>query len=319
MEHSIHLKPGESISEALANAPAGGRLHMHFPSGIWREKLLVTRPDVTFIAERPGTSVIIYDDHHGTVRDDRTLGTGDSATVTISAPAFTARGMTFANDFDYLKALEERQGDPAKRHGSQAVAFRTMADADGTVCEDCTFLGWQDTLYCDAGTHYFDSCRILGNIDFIFGAGLALFDSCAIVSRYSGADGYICAPSTKADSELGFCFLSCRLEKESSSMPPHTVWLGRPWHPGGATDVSCAAVYLSCVMDDHIKPDGWTTMHSKTKDGLERTWHPQESRFAEHGSRGAGAGGPSPDRVSLTWEQAIALRQRFSKAVGRCR
>jgi hypothetical protein len=26
-------------------------------------------------------------------------------------------------------------------------------------------------------------------------------------------------------------------------------------------------------------------MHSRTKDGVERTWYPQESRFFEHGSR----------------------------------
>ncbi len=317
MEHRIHVKPGESIAKALADAPSEGRLHIHFPSGIWREKLFIDRADVTFTAEHPGTSVIVYDDHHGTVRGDRTLGTGDSSTVTVAAASFKAKGMTFANDFDYLKAQEEKQGDSAKRHGSQAVAFRTVAGAADTVCEECTFIGWQDTLYCDVGTHYFSDCRILGNIDFIFGAGLALFDSCTIVSRYSGADGYICAPSTKVGSELGFCFLSCRLEKESSAMPAGTVWLGRPWHPSGATDVSCAAVYLSCTMDDHIKPEGWTTMHSRTKEGVERTWHPQESRFAEHGSQGPGAGGPGPDRALLSWEQALALRQRFVKAAGR--
>lgn len=317
MEHKIHLKNGESISETIANAPTDGRLHIRFSPGIWREKLFIERANVVFEADQPGASVITYADHNGAVRGGRSLGTGDSATVTVAAASFSAKGMTFSNDFDYLKACEENRGDPAKRHGTQAVAFRTVSGAADTLCEDCTFLGWQDTLYCDVGTHLFSRCRIHGNIDFIFGAGIALFESCSIISRYSGAEGYICAPSTKEISELGFCFFSCKLEKEASSMPAHSVWLGRPWHPGGATDVSCAATFLSCDMDDHIIPEGWTTMHSRTKDGLERTWHPHESRFSEYGSRGAGAGGSGPDRMLLARNQAAALRQDYFKAVDR--
>jgi pectinesterase len=318
MEHWIHLKNGQSLAQALASAPVDGRLHILFAPGIWREKVRVDRADVTFRAERPGTSVIVFDDHNGFVRDGRALGTGDSATLTIAAPSFRARGMTFTNGFDYIKARDEMSGDPGRQHGTQAVAFRTIEGADDTVCESCTFIGWQDTLFCDVGSHCFSDCRIMGNIDFIFGAGIALFDSCTIVSRfYPGGEGYVCAPSTKERADLGFCFLACRLEKETVAMPSHSVWLGRPWHPGGAVDVSCAAVFLSCEMEDHIKAEGWTSMHSRTKDGVERTWYPQESRFFEHGSRGPGAKGSGPDRRLVPWEQAEKLRRAYLAAVGR--
>lgn len=317
MEHRIHLENGQSISEAIAMAPEDGSLRIRFSPGIWREKLVIDRPQVLLEAEQPGTSVIVFDDRNGLLKDGKVLGTGDSATVTVAAPTFQAKGMTFSNDFDYLKACEDTASDPAKRQGTQAVAFRTVDGANETACTNCTFLGWQDTLFCDSGTHYFSDCRILGNIDFIFGAGVALFEDCTIVSRYNGADGYICAPSTKDTSELGFCFLSCKLEKECLAMPSGTVWLGRPWHPGGATDVNCCATFLFCTMADHIKADGWTTMHSRTRDGVERTWYPHESRFSEYGSRGPGAQGEGPDRKHLTLDQAIHIRQSFIRTVDR--
>ncbi len=93
MEHWIHLKNGQSLAQALASAPVDGRLHILFAPGIWREKILVDRADVTFRAERPGTSVIVFDDHNGFVRtaghwNRRQRHADDSRSVV------QARGMT---------------------------------------------------------------------------------------------------------------------------------------------------------------------------------------------------------------------------------
>ena len=57
-----------------------------------------------------------------------------------------------------------------------------------------------------------------GHVDFIFGAGQAVFDDCDIVSRDRGSktnNGYIAAPSTKGDQPFGFLFVGSRLKKES--------------------------------------------------------------------------------------------------------
>ena len=59
--------------------------------------------------------------------------------------------------------------------------------------------GYQDTLFPNAGRHYFHGCTISGHVDFIFGAGQAVFDDCDIVSRDrrdASNNGYIAAPST---------------------------------------------------------------------------------------------------------------------------
>ncbi len=318
--HTLRLVPGQSIAAALATVPKTEAVKIYFSSGVWKEKLDIDHQDVVFVADAPGASIITWDDHNGTVRDNRVMGTGDSATVTVRCNRFVAKGMAFVNGFNYLQA--QGDGDAAVKSGRQAVAFRTAAGSKKVVCEECSFLGWQDTLMCDVGRHYFEDCRICGNIDFIFGAGDALFEKCVIISRYSGNEGYVCAPSTKTDDHLGFCFIRCTLVKESDeTMPDSCVWLGRPWHPSGATDVTSAAAFIRCNMDGHIIPDGWTTMHSRTKDGISRTWTPQESRFFEYASHGQGAAHKElkklPLRRQMTLRQALGMRKDFFAAFGR--
>lgn len=38
------------------------------------------------------------------------------------------------------------------------------------------FLGGQDTLLDDMGTHYFYQCHIQGSVDFIFGTARSLYE-----------------------------------------------------------------------------------------------------------------------------------------------
>jgi pectinesterase len=50
---------------------------------------------------------------------------------------------------------------------------------------------------------------------------------------------------------------NCRLTSDAAD---GTVYLGRPWHPGGDPDAIASVLYHRCDLGAHIKPEGWTDM-----------------------------------------------------------
>lgn len=272
---TLELEPYSSINEALSTSPEGP-LTLILREGVWKEKVTVYRPDVTLISEEG--AVIEWDDHHGTVRGEKTLSTGESATFTVSAPGFSAMGITFSNSFDWNEGNrwnEEHKDSGEEKRDLQAVAFRTTMGADKTTLRACSFLGWQDTLYLDSGSTLLEDCTIKGNIDFIFGAGSALFQGCDIISR---GKGFVSAPSTFTEESLGFIFHDCSIAPESGTEDA-SVFLARPWHPAGSENRNPMALFIDCSLSSHINPSLWTEMKSRRPDGFERVWKGEESRF----------------------------------------
>jgi pectinesterase len=173
------------------------------------------------------------------------------------------------------------------------VALATTGASDRAVFDDVRLLGHQDTFFGNAGRHYFRRCVVAGHVDFIFGAGTVVFDDCDIVSLDRGSpteNGYITAPSTDATTPYGMVFYKSRLKKESPSMAPRSVALGRPWHPSATPAAVSSAIYLECWMDDHISPKGWDHMSSVDSTTKVRYWfEPGSARFLEYRSAGPGA------------------------------
>jgi pectinesterase len=237
----------------------------------------------------------------------------------VVAPDFSAAHLTIANDFDYLAHLPKPvPDDKTGASGSQAVALAIQDAADRTSLEDVAITGYQDTLYANDGRSLFRACRIEGCVDFIFGAGRAVFERCEIVSRNrTGQDfnGYVAAPNTNRHQNQGLVFIDCRLLKEPG-MAMHSVALGRPWRRTGTfpdgrygdPDAVGAAVYLHCWMDDHIVPEGWYPMGYNVKGGGRAMLQPEAARLYEFDSSGPGAGPASARRRILTAEQARAFR-----------
>ena len=183
----------------------------------------------------------------------------------------------------------------------------TGRGSDRAVLRNCTIVGYQDTLFANSGRLYLYACRISGHVDFIFGAGQAVFDGCDIVSRNRPGKnpmGFITAPSTPIKYPYGFLFTNCRLLKESPELPPGCCRLGRPWHPNADLSVSGSAVFLHCFMDDHLSDRGYEQISSTDSTGT-RIWFDLEpdSRFFEYGSFGPGAV-TSPNRPLLD-DQAV--------------
>jgi pectinesterase len=197
--------------------------------------------------------------------------------------------------------------DPRRVERMQAVALMTAGDSDRAVFDRVTVVGYQDTLFVDAGRSYFRDCKVVGHVDFIFGAGQAVFENCDIVSRNranKNPTGYVTAPSTHVAQPYGLLFINSRLLKEDSYLPAGSVRLGRPWHPGAVRTAEGSAVFINCFMDDHIGPEGYAPISAVDSNGI-RVWFEvdERSRFFEFGSHGPG-GAPSEHRPQLTPGQA---------------
>ncbi|MCM2293644.1 pectinesterase family protein [Allorhizobium sp. BGMRC 0089] len=313
-----------TLTEALQAAPAASAkpFRVLIGQGRFHEKLVIDKPNIMLIGAGIDATILSFDAFAGGEKPGGGhWGTNGSATVTVRAPGFAAHKLTIRNDFDFLDN-DRRDPSASDRIGaSQAVALMLDQGADRSLFDQVALIGYQDTLYADAGISLFTRCRIAGNVDFIFGAGTALFSDCDIVSRRRGMAsirpaGFVTAPSTKLEDPYGLIFHGCRLIREDGTIPKASHYLGRPWHPtrtfadGRYADPNAVgqSLFIDCEMDDHIDSRGWTEMTGLAKDGSRRSFSPlKEARFFEYRSHGPGAA-INPDRPQLSHEEA----SRFS-------
>jgi pectinesterase len=285
-----------TLGAALSAVPSDATtpVVIRLRNGRYREKLSVDKPSISLVGESRDGTVITYDAASDT-RDPNgaPYGTRGSFTLRVTAPDFHAEHLTIENAFDYAGNARKPESDPTKFRNTQGVALATTGASDRAVFDDVRLLGHQDTFFGNAGRHYFRRCVIAGHVDFIFGAGTVVFDDCDIVSLDRGSptdNGYITAPSTDATTPYGMVFYKSRLKKESPSMAPRSVALGRPWHPSATPAAVSSAIYLECWMDDHISPKGWDHMSSVDSATKVRYWfEPGSARFLEYRSTGPGA------------------------------
>lgn len=298
-----------TIAEALEAAPSDefGPYRVWIRPGTYREKLEIIRPDVHLLGTDRDDVVISWDDAGSTVgAGGNELGTWGSATLIVSAPGFRAENLTVENAFDYPANEALPEGDLRRVERMQAVALMTTGESDRAVFKNVTIRGYQDTLLVDAGRHWFQECRIEGHVDFIFGAGQAVFERCEIVSRNranKNPTGYVTAPSTSGSKPFGFLFVDSRFLKEEG-VPAGSVRLGRPWHPQADLSVNGSAVFMRCYMDDHLGPEGYAPISGVNAAG-ERIWFEvdENSRFFEYDNYGPGAL-ESPHRPRLGSKEA---------------
>jgi pectinesterase len=281
---ALHSKRGNE------NTP----LVIRIRKGIYREKLSVDIGNVRFLGENRDSTIITWDATADS-RDPagKPCGTQGSFTLRVTKPDFSAENLTIENGFDYPGNAAIPDGDETKIENAQAVALMTSAGSDRAAFSNCVIRGYQDTLFPDSGRHYFNRCRILGHVDFIFGAGQAVFEDCDIVSRNregKNPTGYVTAPSTSICHPYGFLFIGCRLLKETPDIPAGSVRLGRPWHPKADPKADGSAVFVRCTMDDHIGSLGYAPISSRDSTGQKIVFDlEKDSRFFEYESYGPGA------------------------------
>jgi pectin methylesterase-like acyl-CoA thioesterase len=289
----------QSIQRAVDAAPPTGGVITIGP-GTYRERVVVSKPGIVLrgTSDDAGRTVIVFGASAGTV------GSGfKSATVEVKARDFRAENLTFFNDYNRTHVQQQK--------GSQALAL--LVSGDRAVFRNVRLIGDQDTLYagssdctppghdprpCTLTRQYFEGCFIEGNVDFIYGNSVALFERCEIHSN-AHVIGYLTANGRQDPSEQSlFVFDRCKLTADPGV---EHVWLGRPWRP------LASVVFMNTEMGAHIEPAGW------------REWHPGETNYmetvyyAEYGSTGPGAHPDERDPHTKKLTAAEAAQYRAAR------
>ncbi|MCO5592224.1 hypothetical protein L7F22_046222 [Adiantum nelumboides] len=232
-----------SVQAAVDAAPEGATTWyvIHVQTGVYNEavKIPSTKTRLALIGDGMGKTIITGS------RNAQMSGvtTYDSATVAVDGDRFVAVGVTFENT-----------AGPQKH---QAVALRV--DSDFAAFYNCSFLGFQDTLYVHSLRQFFKSCQIEGTIDFIFGNAAALFQDCTILFRPGlpnvGTSVVTAQGRTDPAETTALVFQSCTLNGTipflQGTPRTHGSYLGRPWKSFSRS------IFLECVMAGFFRPEGW--------------------------------------------------------------
>jgi pectin methylesterase-like acyl-CoA thioesterase len=213
-------------------------------NGTYHEILLLrNRPFVTLRGEDRRQTVITY-------ANNANFNSGNNrAMVGIDSNDFT------------LERLTLRNSTPIG--GSQAEALRT----NSTRCfvSNCDFSSYQDTLLIN-GAVYFSNCYIEGDVDFIWGSGVAYFYRCETRALRRGYN----VQSRSTAGRYGFIFVECAVNAAD----------GVTNHVLARTDTTsfpnCEVVLLDCVLGPHITAAGWLVTGTGGTAGL---------RFLEYRSK----------------------------------
>ncbi|RAL45798.1 hypothetical protein DM860_009662 [Cuscuta australis] len=237
----------EAVNAAPDNEGSGKQFVILIKAGVYEEivRVPLEKKNMVFLGDGMGKTVITGSMNVG----QQGVTTFNSATVGVVGDGFMASGVTFENT--------------AGPDAHQAVAFRS--DSDLSVVENCEFLGNQDTLYAHALRQYYKSCRIQGNVDFIFGNSAAFFQDCLVlvaprqINPEKGEKNAVTAHGRiDAAQSTGFVFQNCVINGTDAYMglyfnkpSVHKNYLGRPWKQYSRT------VFIQCTLEALVSPQGW--------------------------------------------------------------
>ncbi|KAL3626395.1 hypothetical protein CASFOL_029944 [Castilleja foliolosa] len=253
-----------TIGQAIASYPAQPqrKFIIYVKTGVYEEQVKINDSC---------PNVFIYGDGIGkTVVTGSKFGSDLFASTTFAndAPGFIAKGITFRNT--------------AGPENQQAPAFRSQGDKSAMF--ECSFEGYQDTLFYQRGKQFYRNCRIYGTVDFIFGQGEALIQNSEIIVRYPvnyHPDTFITADGRDEPNGIGGLVIQKCIVSRDSAWPvvgPNlkTTYLGRPWKAFSRT------VVMESDLGGFIDPEGWAVWDKKS------TNH-KTCQVFEYSNRGPGA------------------------------
>ncbi|KAG9459759.1 hypothetical protein H6P81_004267 [Aristolochia fimbriata] len=252
---------GEAIEFAPDNSP--DRVIIFVKTGLYDENVVIPSQKTNIVLLGDGIDATV-------ITGNRSVGDGwttfRSATLAVSGEGFLARGISVYNT-----------AGPAK---GQAVALRVNADL--AALYQCSFVGYQDTLYAHSFRQFYRECDVYGTVDFIFGNAAVVFQGCNLVARrpLPGQSNIFTAQSRTDEYETtGISIQNCSiLAADDLDAATTKSYLGRPWRPYSRT------VYIESFIDDLIVPAGWSEWSGGNGTGLDTLY------YGEYGNSGPGAG-----------------------------
>nr|XP_016471126.1 PREDICTED: pectinesterase 2-like [Nicotiana tabacum] len=229
-----------TITEAVAAAgkrTGSGRFVIYVKVGIYNENVEIgmNLNNVMLVGDGIGKTI---------VTGSKSVGGGSttfkSATVAVDGDGFIAQGITFRNT--------------AGPRNDQAVALRSGSDL--SVFYQCSFEGYQDTLYVHSQRQFYRDCHIYGTVDFIFGNAAVVLQNCNIFARNPSSRINTVTAQGRSDpnQNTGISIHNCRVTAASDLKPYQNsvkTYLGRPWQQYSRT------VIMKTFLDSLIDPAGW--------------------------------------------------------------
>ncbi|XP_062211029.1 probable pectinesterase 67 [Phragmites australis] len=225
----------KTVQSAIDAVPAGNSewVIVHLRSGVYSGKVVIpeNKPFIFVRGNGKGRTSI----SHESASPDN----AESAAFTVNADNVIVFGITFRNS--------ARAGLIAN---SEIRTVAAMVAGDKVAFYHCAFYSPHDTLFDSAGRHYYESCYIQGNIDFIFGGGQSMFQCPEIFvkpDRRTEILGSITAQNRKEEDSGGFVFLKGKVYGVGE------VYLGR------VTDPLSRVIFSDTYLSKTINPAGWTS------------------------------------------------------------
>jgi len=143
--------------------------------------------------------------------------------------------------------------------GTQAEALR-LQTCDKCVVRDADIWSLQDTLLW-SGRIYAENCLIVGNVDYVWGTGVAYFNKCEL--RTVGRTGVI-VQSRNAAGAYGYVFVDSKLTVDAASKNNILARIDVSVYPGSHV------AYINCQMTG-VASAGWTVTGGSASSSL-RFW-----------------------------------------------
>jgi pectinesterase len=175
--------------------------------------------------------------------------------------------------------------------------------ADVVAFYKVKFDGYQDTLYCHTFRQFYRECVVAGTVDFMFGNGNAVFQSCQLVAKKTTILGqqntYTAQGRIDPHQNTGLAFQDCNFDGTSDlkrSVASYPSFLGRPWKKYSV------CVLLRPTIQAHVDRTGWLPWNTSSF-GL------YTSFFAEYHGKGPG----SNTRYRVKWSHQITDAKTANK------
>lgn len=249
----------KSISECSSKLKNGDILFLK--NGVYNEKVVVINKNITIIGESIDGVIIQNKDWFTKIMPDyNECNTFRTETFYVNGFNIIIENLTIKNN-----------AVPSSKYG-QALAL--YADADKLLFKNVKLISAQDTIFTaplppdliirhqgflkeyklsgKKNRQVYDSCTIIGDVDYIFGSAYALFINCTMINvnrnSLNQVMGYISAPSHEENDKFGYLFYKCNLTAEEGT---NNVYLSRPWRDYGQ------AAFIECNIGSHINKEGF--------------------------------------------------------------
>jgi pectin methylesterase-like acyl-CoA thioesterase len=280
-----------SVQGALDSLPEGRTkpVTITLKNGIYREIVFIANQrGLTLRGEDRKKTVLAYANNDNL---QQKLGTRFRAMVEVeNSDDLTIENLTLHNTTP--------QSLPGGA-GYQAEALR-VDPGNRVTLRNADFISRQDTLLLSGHVYVVDS-TIEGNVDFIWGKGVAYFERTLL--KTIGRPGYL-VQSRNPPAQYGYVFVDSKLVAEEGMIGTFLARIDANEYPGSNV------AFVNCQLGPHITPEGWLV----TPVGVPLT---PDLRFWEYKS--VNLDGQAVDVSSrakaarqLTDEQARALRDKLA-------